>query len=35
MVNTAYHYLDLVPKGREEAGLDFTQALRYHDKYDE
>jgi len=36
MLNTAYHYLDLVPKGRDEAGLDFTQAwVRYHDKYDE
>jgi predicted dithiol-disulfide oxidoreductase (DUF899 family) len=36
MVNTAYHYLDLVPKGRDEAGLNFTQAwVRYHDKYDE
>ncbi len=36
MVNTAYHYLDLGPKGRDETGLDFTQALvRYHDKYDE
>ena len=21
MLNTAYHYLDLVPKGRDEAGL--------------
>jgi len=36
MLNTVYHYLDLVPKGRDEAGLDFTQAwVRYHDKYDE
>jgi predicted dithiol-disulfide oxidoreductase (DUF899 family) len=36
MVNTAYHYLDLVPKGRDEAGLDFTEAwVRYHDKYDQ
>jgi predicted dithiol-disulfide oxidoreductase (DUF899 family) len=34
MLNTAYHYLDLVPKGRDEAGLEFTQAwVRYHDKY--
>src|SRR5262249_52765624 len=24
MMNTAYHYLDLVPKGRDEAGLPFT-----------
>jgi predicted dithiol-disulfide oxidoreductase (DUF899 family) len=35
MQNTAYHYLDLVPKGRDEAGLEFTQAwVRYHDKYE-
>lgn len=35
MMNTAYHYLDLVPKGRDEAALDFTMAwVRYHDKYD-
>jgi predicted dithiol-disulfide oxidoreductase (DUF899 family) len=35
MMNTAYHYLDLVPKGRDEAGLDFTMAwVRYHDKYE-
>ncbi|MGA8658743.1 MAG: DUF899 family protein [Chthoniobacterales bacterium] len=34
MLNTAYHYLDLVPKGRDEAELEFTQAwVRYHDKY--
>ncbi len=26
MLNTAYHYLDLVPKGRDEAELEFTQA---------
>jgi predicted dithiol-disulfide oxidoreductase (DUF899 family) len=26
MLNTAYHYLDLVPKGREEASLEFAQA---------
>jgi predicted dithiol-disulfide oxidoreductase (DUF899 family) len=31
-MNTAYHYLDLVPKGRGEAGLEFAQAwVRYHD----
>jgi len=36
MVNGAYHYLDLTPKGRDEAGLSFTQAwVRHHDKYDE
>ena len=36
MVNGAYQYLDLTPKGRDEAGLPFTQAwVRHHDKYDE
>jgi predicted dithiol-disulfide oxidoreductase (DUF899 family) len=35
MLNTAYHYLDLVPKGRDEAGHDFTQFwVRRHDEYD-
>jgi predicted dithiol-disulfide oxidoreductase (DUF899 family) len=34
MLNLAYHYLDLVPKGRDEAGLSNPQAwVRYHDKY--
>ena len=34
MVNTAYHYLDLVPKGRGEAGHEFTQFwVRRHDEY--
>ena len=34
MLNTAYHYLDLVPKGRDEDHLEFTQAwVRYHDRY--
>jgi predicted dithiol-disulfide oxidoreductase (DUF899 family) len=34
MMNTAYQYLDLVPKGRDEDGLEFTQAwVRYHDRY--
>jgi predicted dithiol-disulfide oxidoreductase (DUF899 family) len=34
MMNAAYHYLDLVPKGRDEAGLEYTQAwVRHHDKY--
>jgi len=34
MLNLAYHYLDLVPKGRDEAGLPSPQAwVRYHDKY--
>jgi predicted dithiol-disulfide oxidoreductase (DUF899 family) len=36
ILNTAYNYLDLVPKGRDEAELDWSMAwLRYHDKYDE
>ena len=30
-----YHYLDLVPKGRDEAGLPRPMAwLRHHDRYD-
>jgi predicted dithiol-disulfide oxidoreductase (DUF899 family) len=34
MLNTAYHYLDLVPKGRDEAGLSWPMAwLDYHDRY--
>ncbi len=34
MLNTAYHYLDLVPKGRGEAGLPFSMAwVRLHDEY--
>jgi predicted dithiol-disulfide oxidoreductase (DUF899 family) len=34
MMNAAYHYLDLVPKGRDEAGLPFSQAwVRHHDNY--
>ncbi len=36
MMNTAYHLLDLVPKGRDEAELPFTMAwVRRHDRYDE
>jgi len=32
MLNTAYHYLDLVPKGRDEG--DTPQSwVRYHDQY--
>ena len=31
-----YRFLDLVPKGRDEAGLPHTMAwVRHHDKYDE
>jgi len=34
MLNTAYHYLDLVPKGRDEAGRSFKQFwVRRHDEY--
>jgi len=35
MLNTAYHYLDLVPRGRDEDALEFTQSwVRYHDRYE-
>jgi len=34
MLNTAYHYLDLVPKGRDEAGLFFPMAwVRLRNEY--
>lgn len=34
MLNTAYHYLDLVPKGRDEAGLSHAMAwVRLRDEY--
>jgi predicted dithiol-disulfide oxidoreductase (DUF899 family) len=34
MLNGAYHYLDLVPKGRDEAGLPYPMAwVRLHDRY--
>jgi predicted dithiol-disulfide oxidoreductase (DUF899 family) len=32
LVNTAYNYLDLVPKGRDENG-DGLEWVRHHDKY--
>jgi predicted dithiol-disulfide oxidoreductase (DUF899 family) len=36
MLNGAYHYLDLLPKGRDEDDLEFTMAwLRRHDQYDD
>jgi predicted dithiol-disulfide oxidoreductase (DUF899 family) len=36
MLNTTYHYLDLVPKGRDEAALPWTMAwVRHHDRYDD
>jgi len=35
LLNTAYNYLDLVPKGRDEDDLEFTQSwVRHHDQYD-
>jgi predicted dithiol-disulfide oxidoreductase (DUF899 family) len=34
MLNVAYHYLDLVPKGRDEAQLRFSMEwVRHHDRY--
>lgn len=34
MLNGAYHHLDLVPKGRDEAALTYPMAwLRLHDEY--
>jgi len=36
MLNCAYHYLDLLPKGRDEDDLDFTMAwLRRRDQYED
>jgi predicted dithiol-disulfide oxidoreductase (DUF899 family) len=36
ILNGAYNFLDLAPKGRDEGTLDFTQAwVRYHDKYED
>jgi predicted dithiol-disulfide oxidoreductase (DUF899 family) len=36
MVNGAYQFLDLVPKGRDEAGHDDPQYwVRHHDRYEE
>lgn len=36
ILNGAYHYLDLVPKGRDEADLPFSMSwVRHHDRYDE
>jgi predicted dithiol-disulfide oxidoreductase (DUF899 family) len=35
MMNTAYHYLDLVPKGRDEVGQAHTMAwVKLRDLYD-
>jgi predicted dithiol-disulfide oxidoreductase (DUF899 family) len=34
MLNAGYHYLDLVPKGRDETKLSFPQEwVRHHDSY--
>jgi predicted dithiol-disulfide oxidoreductase (DUF899 family) len=33
MVNVAYHYLDLVPRGRDEAEVGMLGWLRRHDEY--
>lgn len=36
MLNGAYNFLDLVPKGRDEESLQFPMAwVRRHDKYDD
>jgi predicted dithiol-disulfide oxidoreductase (DUF899 family) len=36
ILNAAYNYLDLVPKGRDEDDLDFSMRwVRYHDRYDD
>ena len=36
MMNNAYHYLDLVPKGRDEAGLPHTMSwVKLRDLYDD
>jgi len=35
MLNATYHYIDLLPKGRDEDGLPFTMSwLRRHDQYE-
>lgn len=35
MLNGAYHHMDLMPKGRDEAGLPWSMAwLRRHDQYE-
>ncbi len=36
MLNDAYHYLDIVPKGLDEGNLPWTMAwLRRHDSYED
>lgn len=35
-LNGAYHWLDRMPKGRDEAALQFAQSwVRYHDRYED
>ena len=35
MLNGAYHYMDLVPKGRDEGGLPYSMAwVHRHDRYE-
>jgi predicted dithiol-disulfide oxidoreductase (DUF899 family) len=34
LTNTAYNYLDLAPKGRDESGKGMATWLRRHDEYD-
>ena len=33
MLNGAYHYLDIVPKGRDESGPHKMAWVRFHDEY--
>ena len=36
MLNGAYHYMDLLPMGRDEANLEWSMAwLNYHDLYED
>ena len=35
MLNVAYHYMDLVPKGRDEDVLGVTEWLHRRDEYPE
>jgi predicted dithiol-disulfide oxidoreductase (DUF899 family) len=34
MMNTAYHYLDLVPKGRDETATRPMAWVKHRDRYD-
>jgi predicted dithiol-disulfide oxidoreductase (DUF899 family) len=34
MLNSAYHWLDLVPKGRDESGPHKMSWVRLHDEYE-